>query len=84
MSNPQLIEITVNGTARALTASETVRELVGAHIGRAITAEGTAADGGRLGVAVARNSVVVPRSRWAATALAAGDAVEIVTAAQGG
>ncbi len=36
------------------------------------------------GVAVAVNGTVVPRSQWAATALAPGDRVEIVTAAAGG
>ncbi len=36
------------------------------------------------GVAVARNGVVVPRSRWSDEPVAAGDALEIVTAAAGG
>jgi sulfur carrier protein len=36
------------------------------------------------GVAVAVNGTVVPRSRWDDTILAAGDAVEVVTAVQGG
>jgi sulfur carrier protein len=38
----------------------------------------------RRGVAVAVNGEVVPRSTWAATPLAEGDAVEVLTAAQGG
>lgn len=38
----------------------------------------------RRGVAVAVNGTVVPRSTWAAVALAEGDAVEVLTAAQGG
>ena len=37
-----------------------------------------------VGVAVARNAEVVPRSQWHATALAEGDDVELVTAVQGG
>ncbi len=45
---------------------------------------GQAADGRKLGVAVARNSEVVPRSQWYVTALADGDDVELVTAVQGG
>jgi sulfur carrier protein len=36
------------------------------------------------GVAVAINGAVVPRAAWPATKLAAGDAVEIVRARQGG
>jgi len=36
------------------------------------------------GIAVARNREVVPRSQWGSTPLAAGDVVEIVTAAAGG
>ena len=36
------------------------------------------------GVAVALNGAVVPRARWAATALNAGDVVDIVRAMQGG
>lgn len=38
----------------------------------------------RLGVAVARNDEVVPRARWAATPVEAGDVIEIVEATQGG
>ena len=36
------------------------------------------------GVAAAVNETVVPRTRWAGTALAQGDRVEILTAVQGG
>ncbi|MEU1040885.1 sulfur carrier protein ThiS [Streptomyces sp. NPDC005907] len=36
------------------------------------------------GVAAALNETVVPRTRWAATALAEGDRVEVLTAVQGG
>ncbi len=36
------------------------------------------------GVAAAVNETVVPRGRWAATVLADGDRVEILTAVQGG
>ena len=38
----------------------------------------------RRGVAVAVNGEVVPRSAWSAVPLAEGDAVEVLTAAQGG
>ncbi|MEV6328245.1 sulfur carrier protein ThiS [Streptomyces sp. NPDC051909] len=36
------------------------------------------------GVAAAVNEAVVPRSQWAATPLADGDRVEVLTAVQGG
>ncbi|AVO46369.1 sulfur carrier protein ThiS [Phreatobacter cathodiphilus] len=39
-------------------------------------------DGGHVAVAV--NFEVVPRRRWASAALAAGDAVEIISPRQGG
>ena len=38
----------------------------------------------RTGVAVAVDGEVVPRGRWAATALADGARVEVLTAVQGG
>ncbi|GAB3282868.1 hypothetical protein GCM10027449_25320 [Sinomonas notoginsengisoli] len=76
--------ITVNGEGRDLPDPATVLALVAGTTGRTIGADGKPADGGRLGVAVAVNSEVVPRRSWASTALAAGDAVELVTAMQGG
>lgn len=36
------------------------------------------------GIAVALNETVVPRSRWAQQKLEAGDALEVITATQGG
>ncbi|MGW8566539.1 sulfur carrier protein ThiS [Isoptericola sp. NPDC055881] len=42
------------------------------------------ADGVAQGIAVAVNDAVVPRGLWAATRIAPGDRVEIVTAVQGG
>ena len=38
----------------------------------------------RRGVAVAVNGTVVPRSAWETSRLADGDAIEVLTAAQGG
>lgn len=38
----------------------------------------------RVGVAVAVDGEVVPRARWAATALGDGARVEVLTAVQGG
>ena len=75
--------ITVNGQPRELPQPATVLALVAEATGRAIGSDGRPADGGRLGVAVALNSDVVPRGSWAATPLAAGDAVELVTAMPG-
>jgi sulfur carrier protein len=46
--------------------------------------EEKAVDVAQRGIAVALNGSVVPRSAWAATALKAGDSVEIVRARQGG
>jgi sulfur carrier protein len=61
--------ITVNGDAASVAAGGTVADLL-----PDVTS----------GVAVALNGTVVPRHRHAATPLADGDAVEIVTAVQGG
>ncbi len=36
------------------------------------------------GIAVARNGDIVPKSTWNSTPVAAGDCIEIVTAAAGG
>ena len=61
--------ITVNGDARSFPDPTTVADVLPATTS---------------GVAVALNGTVVPRHRHAATPLAEGDAVEIVTAVQGG
>lgn len=84
MNDNAVLEITVNGGARLVSRSTTVRDVVGEQLGRVISADGTAEDGARLGVAVALNSAVVPRSAWGTRLLAPFDAIEIVTAAQGG
>ena len=84
MSDTQPATITLNGAVRALAHGETVTHLVSEATGRSIAADGQAADGKRLGTAVARNAAVVPRSQWFTTTLTHGDDVEIVTAVQGG
>ncbi len=84
VARPHTAAITVNGDARALVIGATVTDLVEAATGRQIAVNGQAADGNRLGVAVALNAEVVPRSQWAVTTVIAGDDIEIVTAAQGG
>jgi sulfur carrier protein len=78
------MNIKLNGADHTLSDDASVTTLVSHITGRALDAGGKAADGRKIGVAVARNSEVVPRSQWAATALAEGDELEIVTAVQGG
>lgn len=78
------MNIRLNGNEHALEEGASITTLVSRITGRALDSKGQATDGGKLGVAVARNSEVVPRSRWAATALAEGDELELVTAVQGG
>jgi sulfur carrier protein len=78
------MNITLNGIEQAVGAGASVTTLVSQVTGRRLAADGQAADGQRLGVAVARNSEVVPRSQWHSTALAEGDDIELVTAVQGG
>ncbi|MDR7084946.1 sulfur carrier protein [Arthrobacter ginsengisoli] len=78
------MNITLNGNPLAVGAKASVTSLVSQVTGRELASDGHAADGRRLGVAIARNSEVVPRSQWHSTALAEGDAIELVTAIQGG
>ncbi|WP_425309340.1 sulfur carrier protein ThiS [Ammonicoccus fulvus] len=78
------LALQVNGEARTFPAGTTVLDAVGTLLGRELRPDGRAADGGSLGVAVALDEVVVPRSRWAGTALTDGQQLEIVTAVQGG
>ena len=78
------MNITLNGTAHAVDDGASVTTLVSQVTGRNLAPNGQAADGQKMGVAVARNSEVVPRSQWFVTALAEGDDVELVTAVQGG
>ncbi|WP_459385307.1 sulfur carrier protein ThiS [Arthrobacter humicola] len=78
------MNILLNGTEQSVADGASVSTLVSQLTGRSIGPDGRAADGRKLGVAVARNAEVVPRSQWHATALADGDDVELVTAVQGG
>ncbi|WP_460798214.1 sulfur carrier protein ThiS [Microbacterium sp. GXF0217] len=77
-----MIDILLNGAPAQ--AAGTVTDLIADLTGRAIGADGIATDGSPLGIAVAVNQAVVPRSRWSSAALAAGDEVEVLTAVQGG
>jgi len=78
------MNIKLNGAVHAVDDGASVTTLISQVTGRNLAPNGQAADGRRLGVAVARNSEVVPRSQWYVTALAEGDDVELVTAVQGG
>lgn len=78
------IDITLNSTPTTIQQGSTLRDLVSSHLGRELDEQGQAADGTKLGLAVAVNGAVVPRSAWAQRELAAGYTVELVTAAQGG
>lgn len=66
------MNVSVNGEFRQVPAGLTLDRLV---------ATLTVAPGG---IAAAVNEAVVPRGRWAATALGDGDRVEVLTAVQGG
>jgi sulfur carrier protein len=79
-----VITLTVNGEPHRIAPDASLADIVAEVTGRELTAEGTPTDGGRLGVAVALDASVVPRSRWSATRPAAGAEVEIITAMQGG
>jgi sulfur carrier protein len=78
------MNITLNGNHHTVAEGASITTLVSQVTGRTVGADGQASDGNRLGVAVAHNAQVVPRSQWFATALADGDDVELVTAVQGG
>ena len=67
------MQLTVNGTPRAF--DREVRSVAG--LVRALALEGKR-------IAVERNGVIVPRSRYAETSLAEGDRLEIVGAVGGG
>lgn len=66
------IRVRVNGVDRSLTAAASLADAVATVA--AVP----------QGVAAALNGEVVPRRSWPATAVADGDAVEVVTAVQGG
>jgi sulfur carrier protein len=70
--NDEAIGVRLNGEPRELRPGTTVEDVISL-----ISPEAR-------GVAVAVNGDVVPRSAWAATTVAAGDRLEVLTAAQGG
>ncbi|MDQ0800542.1 sulfur carrier protein ThiS [Arthrobacter sp. SLBN-112] len=78
------MNITLNGNPHTVADGASITTLVSQVTGRPLAPNGQAADGRKLGVAVAHNAQVVPRSQWFGTALADGDDIELVTAVQGG
>ncbi|MGN7147912.1 sulfur carrier protein ThiS [Arthrobacter sp. SAFR-179] len=78
------MNITLNGNPHTVADGASITTLVSQVTGRPLADNGQATDGEKLGVAVAHNAQVVPRSQWFATALAEGDDIELVTAVQGG
>lgn len=82
-SNPSTLTISLNGAAHT-TQAHTVRELVAEMAGVEVNEQGLAADGKRLGIAVAVDAAVVPRGQWHVFVLQPEAKVEVVTAKQGG
>jgi sulfur carrier protein len=78
------VNITLNGNPHTVADGASITTLVSQVTGRPLAPNGQATDGRKLGVAVAHNAQVVPRSQWFGTALADGDDIELVTAVQGG
>jgi sulfur carrier protein len=66
------MQLTVNGATADVEEGATVATVVERH------------GGGHRRVAVAVNGEVVPHSRWAATEVTAGDAVEVLAPTAGG
>lgn len=66
------MKVTVNGEPCEVPAGTSVARLIPQVTGQ------------QAGIAVAVNGEVVPRRAWQATSLADDDAIEIVTAVQGG
>ncbi|MDN5722145.1 MAG: sulfur carrier protein ThiS [Corynebacterium sp.] len=71
------ITVTVNGDPRTVADTTTVADIV-------TDVTGHSPDDDQVGVAVAHDSAVVPRSRWTTTMLGEGAEIEIITAMQGG
>lgn len=75
---------TLNGKPAEVADGATLRDLVRSLTGKELGADGRTVEGAPLGLAVAVDGAVVPRSRWATTTIAPGADVEVVEAVQGG
>lgn len=75
------VNITVNGAQRAIPADTALISIVAD-----VTTEDSDSDPSfdQLGIAVALNATVIPRSQWATTTVTSGAEIEIITAMQGG
>jgi len=69
-----MVNVTLNGDAVAVEPGSTVLGVVSSHLGR----------DNPIGVAVAVNKTVVPRSEWATRTLHDADEIELVGVMQGG
>ena len=78
------ITLTINDEPRTIAALTTCRDVVAQTLHKDITDDGRAADGTSLGVALALNGAVIPRSAWATTPIPDGAQLELITAVQGG
>lgn len=76
--------IVLNGDRHELSGAASALDLVAEVTGRELNPDGTPADGGRLGIALAVNGEVIRRGAWSDCTLADGHTVDIVTAVQGG
>lgn len=76
--------LTVNDEPRTLPAGTTCRDLVQELTGRDVGVDGRPTTGAGLGIALAVDGALVPRTAWHDTLLCADQNVEVVTAVQGG
>ncbi|MGH9303402.1 MAG: sulfur carrier protein ThiS [Acidimicrobiales bacterium] len=70
------LAVTLNGEQHQLSPGDSVEDVVVRFVSASV--------GLAVGLAVALNGTVVPKSSWAATGLEDGDVLEVLTAAQGG
>lgn len=75
--NNTSVTVEVNGTERSVTSTTTVGDIV-------FDVTGQDPETDALGLAVALDSTIVPRSRWASAPVHDGAEIEIITAMQGG
>lgn len=74
----------INGDERDLPEGSTVRDLLQELTGQVVDANGRSEGGQPLGLAVALDGALVPRSSWSFTAVTPGCSVDVVEAVQGG
>lgn len=75
---------TLNGQPAEFADGATLRDLVRSLTSKDVGADGRTVEGAPLGLAVAVDGAVVPRSRWATTPINPGAEIEVVEAVQGG